>query len=95
MTDYLPCARLCQGPGSGQRPDVAPALGGVQSHGGWRNKDWPHTGMSERDKGPWGPESGERLLLANLEGCMEAEASALGLVGGKIHGERTRGSHST
>lgn len=51
--------------------------------------------MSERDKGPWGPEWGKRLLLANLEGCMEAEASALGLVGGKIHGERTRGSHST
>lgn len=35
------------------------------------------------------------MLLANLEGCMEAEASAPGLVGGKMHGVRTRGSHST
>lgn len=35
------------------------------------------------------------MLLVNLEGCMVAEANALGFVGGKIHGERTRGSHST
>lgn len=79
------CVPGCAGAGGGEAR-CSPCPWG--SWWGWRSEAWLHMGRCRA-------QSGERMPLANLEGCLEAEARELGLVGGRIYTKRRRGRHST